>query len=141
MTALKPDKKKIDSQVSQLCKLLDKVSALEAQQNDQSKKVSLVQHWCEQLRTEREQDALVFKEQFDLLKGGFAEQDQSILTIQDKLSRLSKELYISSDQVTVKLHGTQMPSDAPSSPEQSQMNNSMLEVSGGGAVKLHRRRP
>ena len=33
--------------------------------------------------------------------GAIATQDQSILTIQDKLSRLSKELYISSDQIHV----------------------------------------
>ena len=36
--------------------------------------------------------------------GAIATQDQSILTIQDKLSRLSKELYISSDQIHVVRH-------------------------------------
>lgn len=44
--------------------------------------------------------------------GALKEQDRSILTIQDRLSRLSKELYISSDQVTV-LRGLNSGEHAP----------------------------
>lgn len=92
---------KSDLQVGQLWKRMNKLAALEAQQQKQAVEIRAIQTWCQQLSKDREQEALGFQQQFDTIEGTLSEQDQSILTIQGKLSRLSRELYISSDQVTV----------------------------------------
>lgn len=92
---------KMDTQVSHLWKQMDKLSALEIQQQEQVLQASELQCCLQKLTRTREQEANENKEQFEAFRGAIATQDQSILMIQDKLSRLSKELYISSDQVHV----------------------------------------
>lgn len=92
---------KMDTQVSHLWKQMDKLSALEIQQQEQVLQASELQCCLQKLTWTREQEANENKEQFEAFRGAIATQDQSILMIQDKLSRLSKELYISSDQVHV----------------------------------------
>lgn len=92
---------KMDAQISHLWKQMDKLSALEIQQQEQVVQTRELQCCFQKLTITREQEALENKEQLETFRGAIATQDQSILTIQDKLSRLSKELYISSDQIHV----------------------------------------
>mmetsp|Transcript_26945 Transcript_26945/g.83823 ORF Transcript_26945/g.83823 Transcript_26945/m.83823 type:complete len:283 (+) Transcript_26945:350-1198(+) len=93
--------KKSDLQVGQLWKRMNKLAALEAQQQQQAADIRGIQMWSQQLSKDREQEALDLQHQFEAMGSTLSEQDQSILTIQGKLSRLSKELYISSDQVNI----------------------------------------